>query len=98
MIHNQQLEQISEVCRTLGADVRYFQEYGHLVVLAWESEGEDRALFIQHQIQQEAANNPDLVCYCFDSFSTLVYAVQNVPQSISITGGIYNGTLFGEEP
>lgn len=75
MIPNQQLQGISDVCNALGADVRYNPEYQHLFVLAWEHEGEQRAIFIQQQIQKQAAKNSRLVCYCFDSFSTLVYTI-----------------------
>ncbi len=71
----QQLQSISDICSALGADVRYNPEYRHLTVLAWEDEGEQRAHFIQQQIQRQAANTPELVCYCFDLFSTLVYMI-----------------------
>ena len=75
MIPNQQLQSISDICNALGADVRYSSEYQRLIVLAWEHEGEQHALFIQQQIQRQAAKNPRLVCYCFDPFSTLIYAI-----------------------
>ena len=75
MIPNQQLQSISDVCNALGADVRYSSEYQRLIVLAWEHEGEQHALFIQQQIQRQAAKNPRLVCYCFDPFSTLIYTI-----------------------
>ena len=75
MIPNQQLQRISDICNTLGADVRYSSEHQHLIVLAWEHEGEQRALFIQQQIQRQAAKTPRLVCYCFDPFSTLIYTI-----------------------
>jgi len=75
MTHSQELQQLSDVCRTLGADVRYYPGYGHLTALAWESEGEQRALSIQQQIRRQTAKYPGLVCYCFDVFSTLVYAI-----------------------
>lgn len=75
MIRHQQLQKIVDVCHALGADVRYDPKYGHLTALAWENEGEERALFIQQQIQWQTAKLPGLVCYCFDPFSTLVYAV-----------------------
>lgn len=75
MIPNQQFQRISDICSALGADVRYNQECRHLIVLAWEDEGEQRALFIQQQIQRQTANDPRLVCYCFDLFSTLVYMI-----------------------
>lgn len=75
MITDSQLQSISDACAAMGADVRYDPEYRHLTVLAWEHEGEKRALFIQRQIQRQAANDPRLVCYCFDPFSTLIYRI-----------------------
>lgn len=75
MTRDQQLRHISDICRTMGADVRYRPEHGHMTVLAWESEGESHALSIQRQIQRQAAKCPGLVCYCFDLFSTLVYTI-----------------------
>ena len=75
MNHSQELQQLSDVCRSLGADVRYCPDYGHLTALAWESEGEQRALSIQRQIRRQTAKYPGLVCYCFDAFSTLVYGL-----------------------
>ncbi len=75
MMANQQLQNISDICNVLGADVRYDPEYRHLIVLAWEHEGAQRALFIQQQIQRQAASDPKLVCYCFDPFSTLIYVI-----------------------
>lgn len=75
MIPNRQLQSISDVCNAMGADVRYDPDHRHLVVLAWEDEGEQRALSIQRQIQRRAVNDPNLVCYCFDPFSTLVYPI-----------------------
>ena len=75
MMANQQLQNISDICNVLGADVRYDPEYRHLIVLAWEHEGTQRALFIQQQIQRQTEGNPKLVCYCFDPFSTLIYVI-----------------------
>lgn len=75
MTANRGLQSISDVCNALGADVRYDPEYRHLIVLAWEHEGEQRARFIQRLIQKQAGHCPGLVCYCFDPFSTLVYMI-----------------------
>ena len=74
MTKDRRIQDISDLCRTLGADVRYDPRYHHLVVLAWEHDGEDRARFIQKQIQLQASRHPGLICYCFDPFSTLIYA------------------------
>lgn len=95
------LQEISDICTALGADVRYSPEYEHLTVLAWESEGEQRALSIQHQIQQQAAKHPGLICYCFDPFSTLVYVTRKNPGGDNLPeqkGGTYNGDLFRTGP
>lgn len=66
-------------CRRLGAEVQYSPEYCHFTAMIWEdqcpSNGQEKALFIQKQIQERAAQYPRLVCYCFDPFSTLVYAI-----------------------
>lgn len=74
MTKDRRIQDISDLCRALGADVRYDSRYRHLVVLAWEYKGEEQAHFIQKQIQCQASRHPGLVCYCFDPFSTLVYA------------------------
>lgn len=74
-----QLETMAAICRGLGADVEYRPEYGHFTAMIWEGQTslreEEQALYIQKQIQQETAQYPNLVCYCFDPFSTLVYTV-----------------------
>lgn len=75
MMQDCQLQAISDICRVLGADVRYCPEYRHLTVLVWENEGEEKALSIQRQIQRQTEKHPGLVCYCFDSFSTLIYVI-----------------------
>ena len=72
-----QLESLMAVCEGLGAEVRYRPEQGHFTAMVWEdgagSEGYARS--IQTRIQEKAAQYSDLVCYCFDAFSTLVYTV-----------------------
>ena len=74
-----QLEAMATACRRLGAEVEYRPEYGHFTAMIWEDQApfcnKERALSIQKQIQQETAQYPNLVCYCFDPFSTLVYTV-----------------------
>lgn len=74
MTEDPRIQNISDLCHALGADVRYDPRYQHLVVLAWEYKGEDQARFVQTQIQRQVLWYPGLVCYCFDPFSTLVYA------------------------
>lgn len=75
MMADRQLRSISDACSAMGADVRYDPEYRRLIVLAWEDKGEQNALSIQKKVQQQTAECPELVCYCFDLFSTLVYTI-----------------------
>lgn len=77
MTRDQQLMELSEACRSLGAEVRYCPEYGHFTAMLWEDGtlDEAQARSIQQTIQRLTARYPGLVCYCFDAFSTLVYAV-----------------------
>ena len=79
MTRQEQLEEMLAVCRELGAEVEYRPEYGHFTAMVWEGwalpHDEGKALSIQNQIYQRTAQYPRLVCYRFDPFSTLVYAV-----------------------
>ena len=74
-----QLEQLCAACRALGAEVRYRPEHGCFTAMIWDGwawpHDEGLAQAVQQQIQRQTAQYPDLVCYCFDPFSTLVYAV-----------------------
>lgn len=63
-----------DTCRNLDADVRCDPEYRHLTVLSWEDKGDYHARLVQEQIQRQTAQYPGLKCFCFDPFSTLVYA------------------------
>ena len=79
MNSSQPLAELSEVCRTLGAEVRYHPEQRYLTAMVWaesvQISNEGAAHMVQQQIQEKTAQYPGLVCYCFDAFSTLVYAV-----------------------
>lgn len=72
-----QLESLMAVCERLGAEVRYRPEQAHFTAMIWEdgASSEGYARSIQTRIQEKTAQYSDLVCYCFDAFSTLVYAV-----------------------
>lgn len=75
----EQLEAMVAACGDVDAEVRYDPAHGHITIMVWEDgsdpANEQRALAIQRKIQQQSAQYPRLVCYCFDSYSTLVYAV-----------------------
>ena len=75
----EQLETLCAACQELGAEVRFRPEHGCFTAMVWD--GWDRphdtgaAQTVQQQIQRQTAQYPGLVCYCFDPFSTLVYAI-----------------------
>ena len=77
MTQDEKLRELSAFCRNLGAEVRYHPEYGHFTAMLWEEDqwSEAQARSIQEEIRQLTTSYPGLVCYCFDAFSTLVYAV-----------------------
>ncbi len=77
MTREQQLAELSAACRELGAEVCQSPEYRHFTAMLWEDDewSEAEARSIQQTIQKLANRYPGLVCYCFDAFSTLVYAV-----------------------
>lgn len=74
-----QLEVMMDTCRRLGTVVDYRPEYRHFTAMVWEDLippcGEEKALLIQAQIKEQVAQYPQLVCYCFDPYSTLVYTI-----------------------
>lgn len=69
-----QLEQMHAVCLALDADVRRSTLDGHITVLVPEGRSE-LAHSVQKRLMQQSALYPNIVCYCFDEFSTLIYAV-----------------------
>ena len=79
MTSTEQLEEMIAVCRELGAEVEYHPEYGHFTAMVWDGwdlpHDVGMALSIQEQIYQRTAQYTSLLCYRFDTFSTLVYAV-----------------------
>lgn len=76
---SEQLEEVLFACRDLELDIRYDPECGHFTALAWEngihSCNEETACSLQKAIKEQTARYPNLVCYCFDPFSTLVYTI-----------------------
>lgn len=76
---SEQLEAVLFACRDLKLDIRYDPECGHFTAMAWEdgsrSCNEEQARSIQKTIKERTAQYPNLVCYCFDPFSTLVYTI-----------------------
>jgi hypothetical protein len=75
----QPLDAMCVVCRELGAEVRRSPGSRYFTAMVWDGWGwpydEGPALAVQKEIQRKAAQYPELVCWCLDPFSTLVYAV-----------------------
>ena len=73
------LELLRDRCESLGAEVRYCPQRGYLTAMVWNEPGApselERALDIQRTIQQEAVQYPEIVCYRFDPYSTLLYRI-----------------------
>ena len=74
-----QLEALLSYCTGLDLKIHYHPEDRYFTAIAWCPDrifpSEEDAGAIQRQIQRKSAQYPGLVCYCFDPFSTLVYAV-----------------------
>ena len=75
----EQLQEMMNTCRNLGTEVIHRSEHSHFTAMLWNdwelSRDETLALSIQNQIFERTAQYPDLVCYRFDPFSTLIYTV-----------------------
>lgn len=75
----EQLKEMSLFCQALGAEVQYHPLHRYFTAMFWDgwdlAYNEGPALAIQQKIQRRTAQYPDLVCYCFDPFSTLIYAI-----------------------
>ena len=69
--------EVLAACEGLGAEFRYHPADRYFTAMVWSGWGqpdsEQAALAIQRKIQWEAGRFSNMVCYCFDAFSTLVY-------------------------
>ena len=73
-----QLEALLEQCVQLNADVRPNIEQGYFTVTVpppWNISAQLVAQAVQEQIKEWAEQYPNVVCYSFDSFSTLLYVL-----------------------
>lgn len=63
----------------LQADVSYNPEQMAITVMIpppWNAVVEPDALAAQKKIKEWSEQYPEIVCYCFDSFSTLLYVLK----------------------
>lgn len=74
-----QLMAMLEVCRGLEADIRHHPQHNYFTVMVWKGwdhpDPKHIAENVQARIKVLAEQYPDIVCYCFDRFSTLIYVV-----------------------
>lgn len=73
-----QLKALLEQCVQLNADVRPNIEQGYFTVTVpppWNISAQLVAQAVQEQIKEWAEQYLNVVCYCFDSFSTLLYVL-----------------------
>lgn len=68
-----------ESYENLQADVSYNPEQMAITVMVpppWNDVMEPHALAAQKKIKEWSKQYPEIVCYCFDSFSTLLYVLK----------------------
>ena len=65
-------------CEKLDAEIRLCISGGYFTVMVWRGwdapDPQNDAKYIQSQIRALAEHYPQVVCYCFDEYSTLLYA------------------------
>ena len=67
-----------EQCAHLNADVQPRTEQGYFTVTVpppWNGPARQKAQEMQDRIKKWSEQYPNVICYCFDSFSTLLYVL-----------------------
>ena len=78
MEKDKQLSALADQCNELPVIVRYQQDNLSVTVTIpppWDASTEMAALNLQETIKEWSQQYPNVVCYCFDSFSTLLYVL-----------------------
>ncbi|ADL03721.1 hypothetical protein [Lacrimispora saccharolytica] len=73
-----QLATLCSLCRRLKSDVHFYGGDCYFTVLVpppWNTETERFAQEQQEKIKKWSEQYPDIICYCFDTYSTLVYVL-----------------------
>lgn len=74
MTRREQMEEMERFCRHLGLNVE--KSSGEPIrFTATLDLADQRAMEVQSEIVAAAEAFPDVVCYCFEADSTLIYAV-----------------------
>lgn len=73
----EQLQAMLECCRDFGVELRADLEQGYFTAIAaWgDPVAQKEAEHIQKQIKALSRQYPNVVCYCFEPDSTLVYVI-----------------------
>ena len=78
MEKDKQLSVLADMCDELPVIVRFQQDQQSVTVTIpppWDAAAEIKALEIQETIKEWSMQYPNVVCCCFDSFSTLLYVL-----------------------
>ena len=78
MDKDQQLTTLVQQCNALPVCIRVAPEDLSVTVTvppSWDAVAEMKATKIQETIKDWSKQYPNVVCYCFDSFSTLLYVL-----------------------
>ena len=79
-VRQSQLLALLRKCTQLNADIRPHIEKGYFTVTIpppWDGPASRKARILQNQIKEWSKQYPDVICYCFDSFGTLIYVLQD---------------------
>ena len=78
MEKDKQLSVLAGMCDELPVIVQFLQDQQSVTVTIpppWDAAAEIKALEIQETIKEWSKQYPNVICYCFDSFSTLLYVL-----------------------
>lgn len=78
MEKDKQLSALADMCCELPVRVHFQQKKLSFTVTIpppWNAAAEIKALELQDRIKEWSKQYPNVICYCFDSFSTLLYVL-----------------------
>lgn len=78
MDKDKQLSVLADMCDELPVIVSFQRDQQSVTVTIpppWDAVSEMKALDLQETIKKWSKQYPDVICYCFDSFSTLLYVL-----------------------
>lgn len=78
MDKDKQLSALTQRCRELPVCIRRLSGQPSVTISIpppWDAAAEMKAMKIQETIKEWSMQYPNVVCYCFDSFSTLLYVL-----------------------